>query len=126
MNRIFGKSNPKPKPTLNSAISQTDERIDSYHVKIKRLEGELVALKPQMKNPAVKQKAVRILKQKKMYEQQLGQLQQQVFNMEMQNDTQENLKNTVITVDAMMTANKALKSQYKAINLEKIDKMQVS
>jgi charged multivesicular body protein 5 len=125
MNRIFGRSNPKPKPTLNAAISQTDERIDSYHVKIKRLEGELSSLKPQMKNPSVKQKALRILKQKKMYEQQLAQLEQQVFNMEIQNDTQENLKNTVITVDAMATANKALKTQYKAINLDKIEKMQV-
>jgi charged multivesicular body protein 5 len=125
MNRIFGRSNPKPKPTLTAAISQTDERIDSYHVKIKRLEGELSFLKPQLKNPSVKQKAIRILKQKKMYEQQLAQLEQQVFNMEIQNDTQENLKNTVITVDAMVTANKALKTQYKAINLDKIEKMQV-
>lgn len=32
----------------------------------------------------------------------------------------ENLKNTMITVDAMQTANKELKKQYKNINLDKV------
>lgn len=33
--------------------------------------------------------------------------------------TTENLKNTMITVDAMQQANKELKKQYKNINLDK-------
>ena len=58
-------------------------------VKIRKLDAELIKYKDQMakmreggaKN-AVKQKALRILKQKKMYEAQRDQLMNQSFNME--------------------------------------------
>ncbi|KAJ3311790.1 hypothetical protein HDV04_003802 [Boothiomyces sp. JEL0838] len=80
---------------------------------------------------AIKQKAVRVLKQKKLYETQLESLQQQSFNMEqgsfylrVASMTTENLKNTMITFDAMQIANKELKKQYKNINLDKIEKVQ--
>lgn len=36
----------------------------------------------------------------------------------------ENLKNTVITVDAMKMANKQLKQQFKAINIDKVEDIQ--
>lgn len=70
---------------------------------------------------AVKQKAMRVLKQKKMYEAQRDQLMQQSFNMEQTAMVTENLKNTMITVDAMQTANKELKAQYKKVNIDKIE-----
>ncbi|KAJ3302902.1 hypothetical protein HDV03_004474 [Kappamyces sp. JEL0829] len=132
MNRIFGTGKPKaPKPTLTDAIQKTDERVDSVFVKVRRLDAELLRYKEQMasmrdgpgKN-AIKQKAMRILKQKKLYEGQMEQLQQQSFNMEQASMTTENLKNTMITVDAMQTANKELKKQYKSINLDKIEAIQ--
>jgi hypothetical protein len=44
---------------------------------------------------AIQQRALRTLKQKRMYEGQLMQLQQQTWNMEQANMTTENLKNTV-------------------------------
>lgn len=43
----------------------------------------------------MQQRALRTLKQKRMYEGQLNQLQQQTFNMEQASMTTENLKNTV-------------------------------
>jgi charged multivesicular body protein 5 len=36
----------------------------------------------------------------------------------------DNLKNTFITVDAMRSANKELKKQYKSVNIDKIEKIQ--
>ena len=33
----------------------------------------------------------------------------------------ENLKNTLVTVDAMKVANKELKNQYKKINIDKVE-----
>ncbi|TPX53686.1 hypothetical protein PhCBS80983_g06235 [Powellomyces hirtus] len=132
MNRIFGTNKPKaPKPTIADAISTTDARADSVEVKIKKLDGELMKYKEQMKRmrdgpakEAVKQKAMRILKQKKLYEGQRDQLVQQSFNMEQGNMAMDNLKNTLVTVDAMQLANKELKGQYKKINLDKIEKIQ--
>ncbi|KAJ3415180.1 hypothetical protein HDV05_005460 [Chytridiales sp. JEL 0842] len=132
MNRIFGTSKPKvPKPTMADAIRETDSRADSVEVKMKKLDAELIKYKDQMKKmregpakEAVKQKALRILKQKKMYEGQRDQLMQQSFNIEQASMTTENLKNTLVTVEAMKTANKEMKTQYKKINLDKIEKIQ--
>ncbi|KAJ3322221.1 hypothetical protein HDV06_003281 [Boothiomyces sp. JEL0866] len=132
MNRIFGTSKPQqPKPTVLDAINKTDERADAVHVKIRKLDAELMRYKDQMQTMregpgknAIKQKAVRVLKQKKLYETQLESLQQQSFNMEQASMTTENLKNTMITFDAMQLANKELKKQYKNINLDKIEKVQ--
>ncbi|TPX68605.1 hypothetical protein SpCBS45565_g03007 [Spizellomyces sp. 'palustris'] len=154
MNRIFGTGKPKaPKPTISDAINSTDGRADSVEVKIKKLDAELMKYKDQMKKmregPAknsVKQKAMRILKQKKLgcadllvalaclvlrlasllgsYEGQRDQLMQQSFNMEQGNMALDNLKNTLVTVDAMKLANKELRGQYKKVNLDKIEKIQ--
>ena len=55
------------------------------------------------------------------YEGQRDQLMQQSFNLEQASMASENLKNTVIQVDAMKDANKALKAQYKKVNLDKIE-----
>lgn len=132
MNRIFGTAKPRaPKATLNDAISSTDGRVDSVEVKMKRLDAELMRYKEQMsrmkegpaKN-AVKQKAMRVLQQKKMYEGHRDQMMQQSFNMEQSQFVTENLKNTVTTVEAMKMGAKEMKQQYKNINIDKIDKVQ--
>lgn len=128
MNRIFGTGKAKPKPSLTDAIASTDTRVSSLEVKLKKLDAELSVFKNQMSKmregpgkAAVQQRALRVLKQKRMYENQLGQLQQQTFNMEQAAMTTENLKNTMATVDAMRVANKEMKKQYKGIDIDKIE-----
>jgi charged multivesicular body protein 5 len=131
MNRIFGSSSSKkPKPTLQDAINATDARVASVEVKIKKLDGELFRYKEQMsklrsgpgKN-AIQQRALRVLQQKKLYEGQLNQLQQQTFNMESAALTTDNLRNTMATVDAMKLANKEMRKQYGKIDIDKIENM---
>ncbi|KAL5508389.1 VPS60 [Sanghuangporus vaninii] len=131
MNRIFGTSgSKKPKPTLQDAITSTDSRVQSIEVKIKKLDTELGRYKEQMSKlrngpgkSAIEQRALRTLKQKKMYEAQLAQLQQQTFNMESAALATENLRNTMATVDAMKVANKEMKKQYGKIDIDKIENM---
>jgi charged multivesicular body protein 5 len=65
-----------------------------------------------------------VLKQKRLYEGQLAQLQQQSYNMEQATMTTENLRNTMATVDAMQTANKEMKKTYGKIDLDKIERIQ--
>jgi len=130
MNRFFGSSSSKPKTTLSDAIASTDARASSIEVKIAKLDAELGRYKDQMaklrngpgKN-AVQERALRTLRQKKMYEAQLAQLMQQSFNMESASLTTENLRNAMVTVDAMKTANKEIKKQYGKIGLDKIEAM---
>ncbi|ELU41899.1 vacuolar protein sorting-associated protein 60 [Rhizoctonia solani AG-1 IA] len=128
MNRIFGTTNKKPKPTLQDAIAATDTRIAGIEVKVKKLDGELSRYKEQMAKmksgpgkTAIQNRALQTLKQKRMYESQLAGLQQQTFNMESAAMTTDNLRNTMATVDAMQTANKELRRQYGKVDIDKIE-----
>ncbi|KAF9464900.1 vacuolar protein sorting-associated protein 60 [Collybia nuda] len=129
MNRIFGSSaSKKPKPSLQDAIASTDARMASIEVKIRKLDGELGRYKEQMSKlrngpgkDAIQQRALRTLKQKRMYESQIAQLTQQTFNMESAALTTDNLRNTMATVDAMQTANKEMRKQYGKIDIDKIE-----
>lgn len=131
MNRLFGAKSNAPKPTLTSAISGVETRIDSIDVKLAKLNAELSTYQAKLakmrdgpgKN-AIKQKALKVLQQRKMYESQRDQLQQQSWNMEQAGMMQDNLKNTMITVDAMKTTNKELKKQYGKIDIDKIERIQ--
>lgn len=131
MNRLFGAKNTAPKPTLTSAISGVETRIDSIDVKLAKLNAELSTYQAKLAKmrdgpgkSAIKQKALKVLQQRKMYESQRDQLQQQSWNMEQAGMMQDNLKNTMITVDAMKTTNKELKKQYGKIDIDKIERIQ--
>ncbi|ETS64401.1 hypothetical protein PaG_01254 [Moesziomyces aphidis] len=131
MNRLFGSKAAKPKPSLNDAIASTESRADGVEVKIRKLDAELARYRDQMKKmrdgpgkTAIQQRALRVLKQKRLYENQLAQLQQQSYNMEQATMTTENLRNTMATFDAMQTANKEMRKTYGKIDLDKIESMQ--
>ncbi|KAJ3332044.1 hypothetical protein HDU93_009376, partial [Gonapodya sp. JEL0774] len=117
--------------TSISLDSQVDQRTESVDVKIRKLDAELLRYKEQMaklrdgpgKN-AIKQKAMRVLKQRKLYEGQRDQLMQQSFNMEQTAMVTENLKNTAVTLDAMKSASKEMKAQYAKLNINKITDLQ--
>ncbi|KAF6733984.1 Charged multivesicular body protein 5 [Oryzias melastigma] len=138
MNRIFGRGKPKaPPPNLSDCISTVDARSESIEKKIGRLDAELLKYKDQMKKmrdgPSknmVKQKAMRVLKQKRnvsltlQYEGQREQLAQQSFNMEQANYTIQTLKDTKTTVEAMKIGAKEMKRAYKDVKLDQIDDLQ--
>ena len=75
---------------------------------------------------AVKQKALRVLKQKKQYEQQADNLRQQSFNMEQAHYTTQTLKDTKTTVAAMKIGMNQMKKEFKNINIDQIEDIQVS
>ncbi|KAF7706201.1 charged multivesicular body protein 5 [Silurus meridionalis] len=132
MNRIFGKGKPKaPPPNLTDCIGTVDSRAESVDKKISRLDAELIKYKDQIKKmrdgPSknmVKQKAMRVLKQKRMYEGQRDQLMQQSFNMEQANYTIQTLKDTKTTVDAMKIGAKEMKKAYKNVKIDQIEDLQ--
>ncbi|KAF8475807.1 Snf7 family [Kalaharituber pfeilii] len=131
MNRLFGTKPTAPKPTLQGAISGLDSRVESIDVKLAKLNAELSTYQQRMsklrdgpgKN-ALRQKALKVLQQRKLYEGQREQLQQQVWNMEQAGMMQDNLKNVMVTVDALKSTNKELKKQYGKINIDKIEQLQ--
>jgi len=130
MQRFFGKT-PKPKqppPTLDDASKNIGTRGDNIDQKIKKLDEELAKFKAQMSKmrdgpakKAVQQRALRVLKQKKIYEKQRDVLYTQQFNIDQTKFAQENLQDTVTTVAAMKQANTELKTQFKEINVDEIE-----
>lgn len=132
MNRLFGGAKKKaPPPNLTDAIGGVDSRAESIEKKIGKLELELKKYRDQMKKmrdgPSknlVKQRALKVLKQKRMYEGQLEGLRNQSFNMEQANFATQQLKDTKTTVDAMKTGMKEMKKEYKKIDIGKIEDLQ--
>jgi len=129
---MFGRGKSKePPPNLTDCIAGVDSRAESIEKKISRLDAELIKYKDQMKKMregpaknAVKQKALRILKQKKMYEGQMDNLRNQSFNMEQTNYATQTLKDTKTTVDAMKLGMKDMKREFKKINIDQIEDLQ--
>ncbi|KAI1002183.1 hypothetical protein K3495_g6018 [Podosphaera aphanis] len=131
MNRLFGAKSAAPKPNLSSAIANVDERVSAIDVKLAAINSELSSYQTKLSKmrdgpgkTAIKQKALKVLQRRKMYEAQRDQLQQQSWNMEQAGMMQDNLKNVMTTVDAMKQTNKSLKQQYGKINIDKIEQMQ--
>jgi charged multivesicular body protein 5 len=131
MNRLFGTKNTAPKPTLEGAISNVDNRVAGLDVKLASLNSELSTYQARLskmrdgpgKN-ALRQKALKVLQRRKQYEAQRDQLAQQSWNMEQAGMMQDNLKNVMTTVDAMKTTTKTLKQQYGKIDIDQIERMQ--
>ncbi len=131
MNRFFGSTAKAPKPTLNSAIGNGNDRISSIDVKLSEINGELQSYQTKLSRmrdgpgkTALKQKALKVLQRRKQYEAQRDQLQSQVWNMEQAQTMQDNLKNVMTTVDALKSTNKELRRQYGKVDIDKIERLQ--
>lgn len=73
---------------------------------------------------AIKARAMKVLKQRKQIEAQKDQLESQSWNMSQAAMTTDNLKNTMVTIDAMKTTNKELKKTYGKIDIDKLERLQ--
>src|SRR3984957_13125526 len=126
---MFGPPSSQPDHKLTTV--QVDTRIESIDVKLSKINAELTTYQTKLSKmrdgpgkTAIKQKALKVLQRRKMYEGQRDQLQQQSWNMEQAGMMQDNLKNTMITVDAMKTTTKELRKQYGKVDIDKIEKLQ--
>ncbi|KAG0686909.1 hypothetical protein C6P40_003183 [Pichia californica] len=131
MNRLFGTKDKTPKPTLDDALGNIDDRVSSLDVKITKVNSELTTYQQKLskmrEGPAkssIKQRAIKLLRQRKQLETQRDQLMSQSWNISQAQMTTENLKNTMITVDAMRQTNKELRKTYGKIDIDKLEDMQ--
>ncbi|KAI5969836.1 VPS60 [Candida margitis] len=131
MNRLFGTKNAVPKPSLNDAIKGIDERVSSLDVKLSKINSELSTYQQKISRmrdgpgkSSLKQKALKLLRQRKQIEAQKDQLENQSWNMSQATMTTDNLQNTMVTINAMKTANKELKKTYGKINIDELENLQ--
>merc|ERR1711912_19764 len=131
MNRIFGNKDKTPAPTLTDQCTTIDSRISTVDKKIAMLDAELLKYKTQMSKvrpgptkKQIQQKALRVLKQKKMLESQRENMANTSFNMDQTNFAIQNMKDTQVTVSAMKAGMKEMKKETEKLNIGKIENMQ--
>ncbi|CAN1298181.1 Vacuolar protein sorting-associated protein 60.2 [Linum perenne] len=138
MQRIFGsKKNKDPPPSVSDASDRVlslfpiNKRGDTVEEKIKKLDAELNKYKEQIKKTrpgpaqeAVKARAMRVLKQKRMYEGQRDMLYNQTFNLDQVAFAAEGIKDAQQTMSALKSANKELKGMMKTVKIQDIDNLQ--
>merc|ERR1712060_895564 len=106
------------------------KRGDAIEQKINKLNRQLADVKGKMKRAigrsknVYKRKAMTLLKQRKMYENQLGTLQSQQFNIDQSKFAQESLQDNIKMVSAMKETQKQLKKDFKKININDVENMQ--
>ncbi|XP_057539366.1 vacuolar protein sorting-associated protein 60.2-like isoform X1 [Amaranthus tricolor] len=132
MQRIFGvKKQKDPPPSVQDASDRINKRGETVDEKIKRLDAELARYKEQLKKTrpgpaqeAVKARAMRVLKQKRMYEGQRDMLYNQTFNLDQVSFAAEGIKDAQQTMSALKAANKDLKGMMKTVKIQEIDNLQ--
>ncbi|MFQ6660107.1 hypothetical protein Gotur_028725 [Gossypium turneri] len=100
MKRVFGvKKDKEPPPSIQDASDRINKRGDNVEEKLKKLDAELSRYKEQIKKTrpgpaqeAIKARAMRVLKQKRMYEGQRDMLYSQTFNLDQVAFASEGLK----------------------------------
>eukprot|EP00761_Pharyngomonas_kirbyi_P011784 gb/GECH01011810.1/.p1 GENE.gb/GECH01011810.1/~~gb/GECH01011810.1/.p1 ORF type:complete len:207 (+),score=74.98 gb/GECH01011810.1/:1-621(+) len=131
MHRMFGRSAPKKQgPNLEQTSERLGARGDSVEAKINKIESELAQCKEQLKTARggskqrIKQRAMQLLKQKRMYEGHRDSIYNQQFNVDQVSFTQSSLKDNLDTVQTMKSAAKEMKKQYSKISVEDVEKVQ--
>ncbi|KAJ4978041.1 hypothetical protein NE237_008821 [Protea cynaroides] len=132
MKKIFGvKKDKEPPPSIQDASDRINKRGDTVDEKIKKLDAELTRYREQIKKTrpgpaqeAVKARAMRVLKQKRMYEGQRDMLYNQTFNLDQVSFAAEGLKDAQQTMTVLKSANKELKGMMKTVKIQDIDNMQ--
>lgn len=129
LTHLFGKAKPKaPPPTLADARKNISARDSAMDEKVKKLDADIMAAKKRMAQyrqgtPAYnreKQRALQLLKRRKMVDSQQQMLQNQQFNMDNVDFTIQTQKDTVTTIAAMKSASQEMKVQAKSMNIGKI------
>ncbi|XP_057463945.1 vacuolar protein sorting-associated protein 60.1-like [Actinidia eriantha] len=132
MKRVFGaKKGKEPPPSVSDASDRINKRGETVDEKIKMLDAELARYKEQIKKTrpgpaqeAVKARAMRVLKQKRIYEGQRDRLYNQTFNLDQVAFAAEGIKDAQQTMSALKSANKELKEMMKTVKIQDIDDLQ--
>jgi charged multivesicular body protein 5 len=137
MRRLFGRAD-KPSsepaaaaaaPTLEDAGARLQRRTDTIDQRIKKIDDDLLALRKQILSTRgstqerLKQRAMQLLKQKKMYEQQQDSVMQQQFHVEQMAFTRETMMETKMQLDAMSDAAKVMQREFKKFSVDEVEKM---
>lgn len=119
-----GKAMDQAQQSLQQRVSHLDTQISQLNFQLQSLQRKISASRSAAGQRPLRQQALKLLNKRKQLEQMRDQLDSQSWSMTQAQMTSDNLKNTMVTVNALKTTNKALKSQYGKINVDKLQDMQ--
>lgn len=93
-------------------------------MKLKKYKDQIASARTESAQRAAKQQAIRLLKQKKLYEGQRDQMYAQQMNLESTRFMTEQLKDTADQVAVMKQAQQALAQQMQHVNIDEVDELQ--
>ena len=139
MKALFGGSKKKkdkkdtapkePVPTLGETSSNLGSRANVLEGKIKKCNEELRPVLDQLKKASkhskksIQGRALNIIKRRKMYEKQLGVLQNQQFNVDQVAFTSESIQSNINMFAAMKEATAAQQAQMEKIDYNDLEDM---
>lgn len=133
MERLIGKKKKdggKSSPEFDKIATGFDSKAEEREARIRHADDELRKLRDQMRlmrdgpaKDAVKHKALRLLAQRRRYQQQAELLRQQAFNLEQAHFAVQSAKDTKETVAAMRDGVRATQKHLNKTNLEEVDRV---
>ncbi|KAL3232576.1 Vacuolar protein-sorting-associated protein 60 [Nakaseomyces bracarensis] len=139
MNRIFGYGNKKShdqvlqessqamdqaQQGLQHRLSTLDTQIAQINFQLQAIQKKMAAMKSSVGKKPLRAQALKLLNKRKQLEQMRESIDAQSWSMTQAQMTSDNLKNTMVTVNALKSTNKALKAQYGKIDIDKLQDMQ--
>lgn len=109
---------------MDKRAGNIEEKINKLDIELRKYKDQMAKMREGPAKNSVKQKAMRVLRQKKQYEAQAESLRNQSFNMEQANYATQSLKDTQSTVIAMKDGVKQMKKEFKNINIDQIEDIQ--
>ncbi|CAL8997775.1 unnamed protein product [Prunus brigantina] len=109
---------------INKRGETVDEKIKKLDIELNRYKEQIKKTRPGPAQEAVKSRAMRVLKQKRMYEGQRDMLYNQTFNLDQVAFASEGIKDAQQTMTALKSANKELKGMMKTVKIQDIDNLQ--
>jgi charged multivesicular body protein 5 len=131
MKRLFGqKQAAAPKPTMADASNTLNARGDQIDSRVKKLDDELMSLRDQMsktrgpQHDRLKQRALQILKQRRMYDNQRTQVYNQQYSMDQLQFTRDMMEDTKLQVEVMRMTSKEMSKTFKKFSVDEVERMQ--
>lgn len=124
-NQLLQESNQsmnQAQQSLSNRISQLDTQIAQLNFQLQNIQKNLQ--RSNNKQPSLRKQALKILNKRKQLENMKDSLDSQSWSMTQAQLTNDNLQNTMITINALKQTNNAMKAQYGKINIDKLQDMQ--
>ncbi|XP_057977098.1 vacuolar protein sorting-associated protein 32 homolog 2-like [Malania oleifera] len=125
LSRVFSKPKPEPKANALTSLDKLNETLEMLEKKEKVLVKKASAEVEKAREFTIsknKKAAIKCLKRKRLYEQQIEQLGNFQLRVHDQMILLEGAKATTETVDALRTGAAAMKALHKAVNVDDVDK----